>query len=89
MKNLKEKKKFELKLGTSRVRFLSCYGQRRHDCYGNILISYKNWTQTVKKRTNFSSKVVSVGLDFSAAMGTAMVAVQIFKIFCKITSIKK
>ena len=48
-----------------------------------------NWTQVIKKRRNFSTKQIPVGLDFFIAKGTAMIAVEILKLSCKIASIKK
>ena len=48
-------------------------------------MSWKNWIQVIKKQTNFSSKVVLVGLNFSV---TKSIAIQIFKISWEITSIQ-
>ena len=42
-----------------------------------------------KKGTNFSTKLIPVGLDFLVAKGTAMVPVEILKLSCKIASVKK
>ena len=44
--------------------------------------------ENLKKQTNFSSKIVPVGLNSPFAKGTAMVAMHISKISCKIRSIK-
>ena len=52
------------------------------------MIFCKNWTRVIKKQTKFSSEKVLVKLDFYIAKGTAMVAMQIFEICCKIMSIK-
>ena len=67
--------KFVLKLSTSTFRFPICI-EHSQGCYTNILISYKIWTQVIKKQTNFSSKVVPVGQDYLFARGTAMVAME-------------
>ena len=40
----------------------------------------------LKKRKNFSPKLFPVRLNFLVAKGMAMVAMQMFKISCKITS---
>ena len=61
---------FELKRGTSRVRFLGWKGND-YGCNGNILMSYI-WTELIIKRTNFSLKLVAVRLDVSVAKNMAM-----------------
>ena len=50
-----------------------------------ILISYTVWTQRIEKRTYISSKVVPAGLNFLFGKATTLVAMQIFKIFHRIT----
>ena len=47
--------KFELKVGTSKIRFLGCWGQD-HSCYGNDLIFLNDLTQIIKKWKSFSLK---------------------------------
>ena len=44
--------------------------------------------KNLKKQTNFSSKVVPVGLDFIVAKNIAMVVIRTSQGFCKITPIK-
>ena len=39
--------KFELKVGTSKIRFLGCWGQD-HSCYGNDLIFLNDWLRLSK-----------------------------------------
>ena len=60
LKILKSKKLFKFKLGTSKVMLLGCY-RHDHGFYVNILISWKNWNQVIKKRINFNSNLVLAG----------------------------
>ena len=83
----KNANKSELNLGTNKARFLGFKGYR-HSCYANIVISYRTWTQIIKNQTNFTKRVVPVGSDFSFPKGKIKVAMQIFKVFDKIMSVK-
>ena len=55
---------------------------------GNTLTCFKITTNEKSEKTNFSWKVVPVELDFTVAKDTTMVAMNITKASCKITSIK-
>ena len=50
----KKRNKFELKIGTGRVRFLGCQGYHQ-GCYANILNCFGIWTQVIKEQVNFNS----------------------------------
>ena len=45
--------------------------------------------KNLKELTNFSSKVVPVGLDLIVTKATVMTAIHVSKASCKIKSIKK
>ena len=44
--------------------------------------------KNLEEQTNFSSKVVPVGLHFTVTKATAIVAMHVFKASCKIKFIK-
>ena len=55
----------------------------------NMMINEKSGKKKKKKKTNFSSTLVPVGLDFSAAKGTTRFAMQIFWFPTKLDSARQ
>ena len=90
MKNLKKIYKFHSNVVPVELVFTVSKGNRidLNASKGNVLIIFSKITNEKSEKNKFHSKVVPVELIFTVSKSTAMVAMHIFKDFCRILSTK-